>query len=129
MLSIIISRAVILIIIFYSYSQARLKNVDRSSATYHSVTVNDITVVITEFKPKVKKEKKPKAEKKVKEEKASKSEDLAASGSNSVPVPADSPSSATEASAAANATTTITSLGAAARNGGTEEILNGTRSS
>jgi hypothetical protein len=36
-----------------------LKNVDRSSATYHSVTVNDVTVVITEFKPKVKKEKKP----------------------------------------------------------------------
>ncbi len=27
---------------------------------YHSVTVNDFTVVITEFKPKVKKEKKPK---------------------------------------------------------------------
>ena len=40
-------------------SRARLKNVDRSSATYHSVTVNDVTVVITEFKPKVKKEKKP----------------------------------------------------------------------
>lgn len=38
-------------------SRARLKNVDRTSATYHSVTVNDITVVITEFKPKVKKEK------------------------------------------------------------------------
>jgi len=30
--------------------------VDRSSATYHSITVNDITVVITEFKPKPKKE-------------------------------------------------------------------------
>ena len=38
--------------------RARLKNVDRSSATYHSVTVDDFTVVITEFKPKVKKEKK-----------------------------------------------------------------------
>ena len=41
---------------------ARLKNVDRSSATYHSVTVDDFTVVITEFKPKVKKEKKEKSE-------------------------------------------------------------------
>ena len=37
-----------------------MKNVDRSSATYHSVTVDDFTVVITEFKPKVKKEKKEK---------------------------------------------------------------------
>ena len=35
-----------------------MKNVDRNSATYHSVTVDDFTVVITEFKPKVKKEKK-----------------------------------------------------------------------
>ena len=42
------------------FSVPRLKNVDRSSATYHSVTVNDFTVVITEFKPKVKKEKKTK---------------------------------------------------------------------
>ena len=41
----------------------RLKNVDRKSATYHSVTVNDFTVVITEFVPKVKKEKKPKVSK------------------------------------------------------------------
>ena len=41
-----------------SFSIPRLKNVDRSSATYHSVTVNDLTVVITEFKPKAKKEKK-----------------------------------------------------------------------
>jgi len=38
-------------------NKARLKNVDRSSATYHSVTVDDFTVVITEFKPKEKKEK------------------------------------------------------------------------
>ena len=37
-----------------------MKNVDRSSATYHSVTVDDFTVVITEFKPKVKKEKEKK---------------------------------------------------------------------
>ena len=44
-------------------SRARLKNVDRSTATYHSVTVNDFTVVITEFKPKAKKEKPPKKEK------------------------------------------------------------------
>ena len=44
-------------------SLARLKNVDRSSATYHSVTVDDFTVVITEFKPKVKKEKKIKKNK------------------------------------------------------------------
>lgn len=36
---------------------------DRNSATYHSVTVNDLTVVITEFKPKVKKEKKVKVNK------------------------------------------------------------------
>ena len=43
---------------FPFFSRARLKNVDRSSATYHSVTVDDFTVVITEFKPKVKKEKK-----------------------------------------------------------------------
>ena len=43
------------------FSIPRLKNVDRNSATYHSVTVNDLTVVITEFKPKAKKEKKPKA--------------------------------------------------------------------
>ncbi len=42
-----------------------MKNVDRSSATYHSVTVNDITVVVTEFKAKVKKEKKPKKTKEV----------------------------------------------------------------
>ena len=41
----------------------RLKNVDRNSATYHSVTVNDLTVVITEFKPKVIKEKKVKMNK------------------------------------------------------------------
>lgn len=41
-------------------NKARLKNVDRSSATYHSVTVDDFTVVITEFKPKVKKEKEKK---------------------------------------------------------------------
>ena len=48
---------------FYSLSsKAKLKNVDRSSATYHSVTVNDITVVITEFKPKKPKEKKEKKE-------------------------------------------------------------------
>ena len=40
------------------FCRARLKNVDRSSATYHSVTVNDFTVVITEFKPKAKKERK-----------------------------------------------------------------------
>jgi YY1-associated factor 2 len=46
-----------------SHSTPRLKNVDRSSATYHSVTVNDLTVVITEFKPKVKKEKKAKTSK------------------------------------------------------------------
>ena len=45
-------------IYFPFFSRARLKNVDRSSATYHSVTVDDFTVVITEFKPKVKKEKK-----------------------------------------------------------------------
>lgn len=38
-----------------SASKAKLKNVDRSSATYHSVTVDDFTVVITEFKPKIKK--------------------------------------------------------------------------
>jgi len=44
-------------------NKARLKNVDRSSATYHSVTVDDFTVVITEFKPKAKKEKKEKKEK------------------------------------------------------------------
>ena len=44
--------------LFSLFSRARLKNVDRSSATYHSVTVDDFTVVITEFKPKVKKEKK-----------------------------------------------------------------------
>lgn len=37
-----------------------MKNVDRTSATYHSVTVDDFTVVITEFKPKAKKEKKEK---------------------------------------------------------------------
>merc|ERR1719210_2498232 len=43
-----------------SVTKARLKNVDRSSATYHSVTVNDFTVVITEFKPKAKKERKEK---------------------------------------------------------------------
>jgi hypothetical protein len=47
---------------YYTFSvllffRARLKNVDRSSATYHSVTVDDFTVVITEFKPKEKKEK------------------------------------------------------------------------
>jgi len=41
-------------------NKARLKNVDRSSATYHSVTVDDFTVVITEFKPKVKKEREKK---------------------------------------------------------------------
>ena len=44
--------------IFSHFFRARLKNVDRNSATYHSVTVDDFTVVITEFKPKVKKEKK-----------------------------------------------------------------------
>ena len=47
---------------FCLYFRARLKNVDRSSATYHSVTVDDFTVVITEFKPKAKKEKKDKSE-------------------------------------------------------------------
>ena len=49
--------------ISWFFSRARLKNVDRSTATYHSVTVNDFTVVITEFKPKAKKEKPPKKEK------------------------------------------------------------------
>ncbi|KAJ8688345.1 hypothetical protein QAD02_024140 [Eretmocerus hayati] len=33
----------------------RLKNVDRSTAQSNEVTVNNVTVVITEFKPKVKK--------------------------------------------------------------------------
>ncbi|XP_063991608.1 YY1-associated factor 2 [Diachasmimorpha longicaudata] len=33
----------------------RLKNVDRSSAQINEVTVNNVTVVITEYKPKVKK--------------------------------------------------------------------------
>ncbi|QQP41639.1 RING1 and YY1-binding protein, partial [Caligus rogercresseyi] len=42
----------------YNINPAKLRNVDRSSATYHSVTVNDFTVVITEFKPKNKKLKK-----------------------------------------------------------------------
>ena len=40
-----------------------MRNVDRNSATYHSVTVNDFTVVITEFKPKIKKEKEKKESK------------------------------------------------------------------
>ena len=43
--------------------RAKLRNVDRNSATYHSVTVNDFTVVITEFKPKIKKEKEKKESK------------------------------------------------------------------
>ncbi|CAB4058018.1 RYBP [Lepeophtheirus salmonis] len=34
----------------YNINPAKLRNVDRSSATYHSVTVNDFTVVITEEK-------------------------------------------------------------------------------
>nr|ACO15532.1 RING1 and YY1-binding protein [Caligus clemensi] len=49
----------------YNINPAKLRNVDRSSATYHSVTVNDFTVVITEFKPKVKKEKLKKPLKKI----------------------------------------------------------------
>nr|ACO12448.1 RING1 and YY1-binding protein [Lepeophtheirus salmonis] len=48
----------------YNINPAKLRNVDRSSATYHSVTVNDFTVVITEFKPKIKKEKLKKPHKK-----------------------------------------------------------------
>ena len=44
-------------------TRAKLRNVDRNSATYHSVTVNDFTVVITEFKPKIKKEKEKKESK------------------------------------------------------------------
>ena len=45
------------------FFRARLKNIDRSSATYHSVTVNDFTVVITEYQPKARKEKKEKGSK------------------------------------------------------------------
>lgn len=33
----------------------RLKNIDRSTAQSNEVTVNNVTVVITEYKPKVKK--------------------------------------------------------------------------
>lgn len=33
----------------------RLKNIDRSTAQTNEVTVNNVTVVITEYKPKVKK--------------------------------------------------------------------------
>ncbi|KAF4532610.1 hypothetical protein B566_EDAN013515 [Ephemera danica] len=33
----------------------RLKNVDRSSAQHREVTVNNVTVIITEYKPKLKK--------------------------------------------------------------------------
>lgn len=33
--------------------QCRLKNVDRSTAMHKEVTVNNVTVVITEFRPKI----------------------------------------------------------------------------
>ena len=33
----------------------RLKNIDRSTAQSNEVTVNNVTVVITEYKPKIKK--------------------------------------------------------------------------
>nr|CAD7573035.1 unnamed protein product [Timema californicum] len=33
----------------------RLKNVDRSNAETHAIAVNNVTVLITEYKPKVKK--------------------------------------------------------------------------
>lgn len=49
----------------FFYRIPRLKNVNRNAATYHSVTVNDLTVVITEFQPKVKKERKIKGVSKV----------------------------------------------------------------
>ncbi|KAG8239857.1 hypothetical protein J437_LFUL019463 [Ladona fulva] len=32
-----------------------MKNVDRSTAQHREVTVNNVTVIITEFKPKLKK--------------------------------------------------------------------------
>lgn len=34
------------------YFRPRLKNIDRSSAQQKAVTVNDVTVIITEFQPK-----------------------------------------------------------------------------
>lgn len=36
-----------------SRARPRLKNVDRSSAMHKEVTVNNVTVVITEFRPKI----------------------------------------------------------------------------
>lgn len=33
----------------------RLKNIDRSTAETNEVTVNNVTVIITEYKPKIKK--------------------------------------------------------------------------
>lgn len=38
-----------------SFSRPRLKNVDRSTAQHNAVTVNNVTVIITEFQPKQRK--------------------------------------------------------------------------
>lgn len=39
----------------HSRHPPRLRNIDRSSATTNEVTVNNVTVVITEYKPKIRK--------------------------------------------------------------------------
>ena len=41
--------------------RAKLRNVDRKNATVHSVTVDNVTIAITEYRLKPKKEKKEKA--------------------------------------------------------------------
>ena len=38
--------------VFYSSRPPRLKNIDRSSATSMEVTVGNVTVIITDYKPK-----------------------------------------------------------------------------
>jgi len=43
-------------------TRAKLRNIDKKNATHHSVTVDAVTFVITEYKLKPKKEKKPKVE-------------------------------------------------------------------
>ena len=40
--------------------RSKLRNIDKKNATHQSVTVDDVTVVITEYKLKPKRERKPK---------------------------------------------------------------------
>ena len=61
--------------------RAKLKNVDRKNATQHNITVDNVTVVITEYKLKSKKDKKGGGEDESGGENSSPSKDTTANSS------------------------------------------------